>query len=262
MMKRNGFTLIELVLVIAILGIISVGFVGFINIGSNVYENVSGRDALISDARFSVERLNRELRNALPNSIRITDDGTNYCLEFIPIKTSHIYTNIAADGDPAIDEISVIKASVTYTNEDEDRVVVYPIDLNDGYDLALNKAAQIDEVDTSGNVWLIDLLGTTGISFASDSPNERLFIVDQPVSYCINEGSGQMHRSTDYDFNDSPTVVSGGVLMAENLDVSSTLPFAFDQKLQSDAIVQVNLTFVRNGETVFFSNGVHITNVP
>ena len=204
--------------------------------------------------------MNRELRNALPNSIRITDDGNNYCLEYIPIKTSHIYTNIAAEGDPAIGQLSVIKASVDYVEEDTDRVVVYPIDINDGYDLSLNKAAQIDTADTSSNVWLIDLINDT--TFASNSPNEILFIVDQPVSYCIGKLSQQMHRIEDYGFNNTPSVITGGVLMAENLDINDITPFTFDQKLQSDAIVQVNLSFERNDEHIFFSNGVHITNVP
>ncbi|WNC72907.1 type II secretion system protein [Thalassotalea psychrophila] len=259
--NRNlGFTLIELVLVIAILSIISVGFIGFINIGSNVYQNVSNRDALISDARFSVERLNRELRNALPNSIRIIDDGSTQCLEFVPIMASSIYLNIPVFPDTARDTLDIIKASVDYQTNTSDRVVVYPIDANDAYDPATsNKSVDLQSVDKSaGNRWVITV--ESDISFAADSPNERLFIVSEPVSYCATGNS--LHRHDNYGFNVNQAILVGGVLMAENINVSDGFPFTFDPKLQSDAIVQVDLRFTRNNETVFFSNGVHITNVP
>ena len=258
MIKAKGFTLIELVLVIAILGIISVGFVGFINIGSNVYQNVSNRDSLISDARFAVERLNRELRNALPNSIRIMDNGSRQCLEFVPIKTSHVYTDIPANGDLPSTDIEAIKASAFYSFSNTDRVVVYPIDQNDAYDLSLNRAQQISTVDTSTNIWKLTLNSAT--SFASDSPNEHLFIVDEPVSYCAE--TNKLERFSAYGFNNNQVILTNGVLMAEHIDISEELPFTFDVKQQSDAIVQVDLTFSQNNESVFFSNGVHIQHVP
>ncbi|TRX52801.1 type II secretion system protein J [Thalassomonas sp. M1454] len=258
MIRAKGFTLIELVLVIAILGIISVGFVGFINVGSNVYQNVSNRDSLISDARFAVERLNRELRNALPNSIRIIDDGNRQCLEFVPIKTSHVYSDIPANGDLASADIEVIKASSFYNFRNTDRAVVYPIDESDAYDLSLNKAQRINSVDTTNNTWQITLASAT--SFASDSPNQHLFIVGEPVSYCAE--TGRLERFSFYGFNNVQTILTGGVLMAEHIDTSAGLPFIFDAKQQSDAIVQVNFTFSQNNESVFFSNGVHIQHVP
>lgn len=258
--RNQGFTLIELVLVIAILGIISVGFIGFINIGSNVYQNVSNRDALISDARFSVERLNRELRNALPNSIRIIDDGSTQCLEFVPIMASSIYLNIPVFPDIARDTLDIVKASVDYQTNTDDMVVVYPIDANDAYDPATSKkAVGLVSVDkTADSRWVITV--DNDFSFAADSPNERLFIVSEPVSYCAT--NGELRRHDNYGFSANQSIVIGGVLMAENVDVSEGFPFSFDQKLQSDAIVQIDLSFTRNNETVFFSNGVHITNVP
>lgn len=258
MIKAKGFTLVELVLVIAILGIISVGFVGFINIGSNVYQNVSNRDSLISDARFAVERLNRELRNALPNSIRIMDNGNRQCLEFVPIKTSHVYVNIPANGDSASADIEAIKASAFYSFANTDRVVVYPIDENDAFDLSLGRAQQISAVDTSSNTWKVTLASAT--SFTSDSPNQHLFIVGEPVSYCAE--TDRLERFSAYGFNNNQTILTGGVLMAEHINISAGLPFIFDAKQQSDAIVQVNLTFSQNNESVFFSNGVHIQHVP
>ncbi|WP_068544953.1 PilW family protein [Thalassotalea crassostreae] len=261
--KTSGFTLLELVLVIAILGIISVGFIGFINIGSNVYKNVSSRDLLISDARFAVERLNRELRNALPNSIRIIDNnGDTQCLEFVPVLVNSIYLEIPIFPITA-GTVDIVQPSIDYTPtfNTKDRVVVYPISAHDAYDHAnISKSVKLTTIDKDATTrWTINL-AESDFSFEVESPNQRLFIVSQPVSYCVS--AGELRRSEGYGYNPAPTIINGGVLMAEHIDLSEGYPFAFDAKLQSDAIVQVNLKFTQNNESVFFSNGVHITNVP
>lgn len=267
--NKKGFTLIELVLVIAILGIISVGFIGFINIGSNVYNNVSSRDALISDARFAVERLNRELRNALPNSIRILSNSSSQCLEFVPIKSNNVYLSLPTLTDPASDSVEVVKASTTYTFNNSDRVVVYPIETEDVYNLNVSKSSEITTVDTSADSndsscepdcdysWDISL--STPMTFTADSPNNRLFIVAEPVSYCVDNGS--LWRKDDHGFLNNQSIFIDGVLMAEHIDVcnGSCFPFSYNS---TKAMVQVDLNFTRNNETIFFSNGVHITNVP
>ncbi|OUS30582.1 hypothetical protein A9Q98_04895 [Thalassotalea sp. 42_200_T64] len=258
----QGFTLIELVLVITILSIISVGFIGFITIGSNVYQNVSGRDALISDARFTVERLNRELTNALPNSIRIIDDGSTQCLEFVPIQASSFYLDIPLVPDAEKTTLDVVKASSDYQTNSKDLVIVYPTDSSDIYDHASSKKAigLTSVAKPAGNKWRITL--DSAFSFAAESPNERLFIVSEPVSYCAQSGS--LHRHQNYGFSINQSILVGGVLMAEHIDVchGSCFPFVFDSILQSVAIVQINFKFSKNDDSVFFSNGVHIRNVP
>ncbi|MDG1750525.1 MAG: type II secretion system protein, partial [Thalassotalea sp.] len=66
LVKHKGFTLIELVTVIVILGVLAVGISSFLQFGTRIFSETSARDELISSARFSVERINREVRHALP----------------------------------------------------------------------------------------------------------------------------------------------------------------------------------------------------
>jgi MSHA biogenesis protein MshO len=61
----TGFTLIELVMVILLLGILAAGVTSFIGLSTQTYLNVTERDEIISTARFALERLNREVRNSL-----------------------------------------------------------------------------------------------------------------------------------------------------------------------------------------------------
>ena len=94
LIPAKGFTLIELVTVIVLLGIMATGIGGFITLSTQTFVNVSERDELLASARFAIERLNREVSNAVPNSIRIaTDiDSNRQCLEFMPIQASTSYT--------------------------------------------------------------------------------------------------------------------------------------------------------------------------
>ncbi|MCV5497529.1 type II secretion system GspH family protein, partial [Escherichia coli] len=86
---NRGFTLVELVMVILLLGIMVTFTSQFIGIGTQIYGDASSREQLMSDARFAMERLNRELRDAVPGSERIettggTWDDTGACLRFWP----------------------------------------------------------------------------------------------------------------------------------------------------------------------------------
>lgn len=262
MKKVRGFTLIELVLTMTILGILSLGFIGFLTIGTHVYNDISSRDVIVADARFAIERLNRELRNALPNSVRTLDNANLSCMEYVPIKTAHVYTNLAIGTDVATDKISVIQSSNSYSYQGGDRVVVYSTGINDAYDTSLDKAAVIDNVNQgfATSVWQITL--NSAQTFASDSPNEHLYIVSTPVSFCLIKSAGQMYRYANYGFSSTQPTPNNGVLMAENINNQNQAPFRFTNNGMNSGIVQVNLSFTKNSETVEFSNGVHIKNVP
>ena len=80
--RVGGFTLIELVVVITVMGILSIGAVSFITDASDGYANTVRRTELGSTMRLAAERVTRELRNALPNSVRVSGN----CLEFIPVE--------------------------------------------------------------------------------------------------------------------------------------------------------------------------------
>lgn len=109
---NSGFTLVELVMVILLLGIMATFTSQFIGIGSQIYGDASSREQLMSDARFAMERLNRELRDAVPGSERIETAGgawvdSGACLRFWPISTSSRYfaLNRAMSGSTATLEL-------------------------------------------------------------------------------------------------------------------------------------------------------------
>lgn len=94
--RQSGFTLVELVIVIVILGVVSSMIAVFMRGPIDAYFAVARRTALtdLSDTVF--RRLERDVHKALPNSVRTPSTaGANQCLEFIPTKAGGRYR---ADG--------------------------------------------------------------------------------------------------------------------------------------------------------------------
>ncbi|MGO1246813.1 MAG: PulJ/GspJ family protein [Oceanisphaera sp.] len=87
-MKHRGFTLLELVIVLALISISSL--VGFRFISDMAHSQVSAteRGQALAGARFAIERLRRELSNAYGPSIYVSSNSAGEarrCLNFVPV---------------------------------------------------------------------------------------------------------------------------------------------------------------------------------
>ncbi|PKI13151.1 prepilin-type N-terminal cleavage/methylation domain-containing protein [Colwellia sp. 12G3] len=275
--RAQGFTLIELILVIIILGIMAVGISGFITLSTQTYLNATNRDGLISNARFVTERLTRELRNAVPNSIRIGESSNDkmQCIEFIPIIASTVYTDIPVAPELASKVVSVIPFEkdngTSYECDSMDGcdhlAMVYPLhhtDVYDPHDDDVGKVFAIDNVVETPNIWQINLLNTDDVHFIEDSPTHRLYIANRQVKYCVLATRIIRYNSS---IGGNLTIPGGSSpsLMAEHViaDISGHLPFKYvHSTLTRNAVVQIHLNFTRNEENYVFDHEVHINNVP
>ncbi len=264
--KVAGFTLMELIIVIIILGVMSVGITGFIKLSTQAYLNVTERDELLSNARFSVERLNREVRNAVPNSMRETRSATTHCLEFVPIIASTIYNDIPVAPEAAIKNLKVIPFQLP--NSTNPVVIVYPLNSTEVYqdhNLSSGKAFLINKYPESTTTDGIDIMElVNSVQFSQDSPTNRVYVFNTPVSYCI---SGEtITRYVDYDFEEvqplPPFSQGSNSLMAINVNFSDSSFTVINASLQRNAVVQIKLNFSRDGEDVLFDNAIHINNIP
>jgi MSHA biogenesis protein MshO len=85
MNARRGFTLIEMVVAIIVLGIVGTAFGVFIVPAINANQAVERRAALVDSAEIAVRRMARDIRIALPNSVRVSYvAGTGFAIEMIP----------------------------------------------------------------------------------------------------------------------------------------------------------------------------------
>jgi len=219
--QHSGFTLVELIAVIVILGIVSLGVTNFIGNSTQMYVDTAERDDILAKSRYSVERLNRAIRYALPNSIRVAankppgQDVNSHCLEFFPIEWSTFYLSIATGADAPIttiegpDMVSALNsANSGYddTNELEHYVVVYPTDTKQVYvsEAELTdddgRIVRVQDVRDSSRDGLKEVEFQNAISFDEESTVERFYIVSDPVSYCLvlEGGHYNLYLLSDY----------------------------------------------------------------
>lgn len=241
-LKSSGFSLIELIVVIVILGVLAASITSFIRFGTQIYTETTARDQLVSSARFAIERLNREVRNALPNSLRLTN--ANQCLEFTPIIESTIYTDIPVIPDMARDTINVIKFDEAFNSNWD--AIVYPLTTDDVYPLTSSnndKVHNVDSIVATGDEWVITL--ENDVVFAEESPTQRIYFINGSVEYCVQ----------------SNTLTRNGILMAQ--DIYNSSPFqVIAPTLQRNAMVQMHFRFEKNSEQITFNNEVQVLNVP
>lgn len=281
--KSTGFTLIELVTVIVLLGILSVGISGFLKIGSEMFVDVKNRSEIVATARFAMERLNRELRSALPNSV-VSNPTTGFdsseiqCIQYTPILSAAHYLDIPTVDANELENttLSVIEFNLNglvLDGTSDVRVVVYPIKSADIYDTSSNKTwllenTTLDESQAVGNSKQWDINFSNNVLFEADSPTRRLYFIDNKVSYCVRRtelkrfvGNNPLDEANPATFFNN-----NGVLMATDLlfDIASgEYPFRISEATQSrNSMALIKLIFSRNGESVVFNNEVHIPNAP
>ncbi|HFE37226.1 MAG TPA: type II secretion system protein [Gammaproteobacteria bacterium] len=73
--KPTGFTLIEMIIVIVLLGVISAILTPFISKAMQAYGASKARSDLVSKGRLAMERMAREIRHVVPNSLSVLNSG-------------------------------------------------------------------------------------------------------------------------------------------------------------------------------------------
>jgi MSHA biogenesis protein MshO len=96
-----GFTLVEMVVSIVLIGIVAGMVAVFVRAPVLAYRDAAARADLVDTADNALRRMARDLRLALPNSIRVSADG--HTVEFLQTKTGGRYQDEAdnlATGTP------------------------------------------------------------------------------------------------------------------------------------------------------------------
>lgn len=257
----GGFTLVELVAVIVLLGVVAVASTQFIGQAVGIYSDSSRRDALQQQARFVTERISRELRNALPGSVRVAANAGNtvQCLEFVPLITASSYLQTVAD--VPISSVEIV--DVGYSFSTGDKLAIYPIDETSVYQ-SPSAIRLLTAVGVAGPGK--QLLNFSAYQFPSESPTRRAFIVNGPVSVCASDG--QINRYSGYSLAATQAVppAASAVLLAEAIRLNDSGPvtvFEYSNgTLQRSAVVNMDLRFQSEDEWLRFSQQVFVRNTP
>lgn len=264
---QQGFTLVELVAVIVLLGVIGVGLVNFIASSVEAYREVTRRDEVAQVGRFAVERVSRELRSALPGSVRTSGN----CIEFVPVQGASIYSDLPVFGfNTAANQFSVVNFIRRGTIS---RAAVYTLAAAEVYGSG-NHLIEIDfsSANTVAGETSFDFVNPSQ-RFAEQSPGRRIYFVDQPVSFCVTgpASARQLNRYGDYGYNatqQSPP--PDGFLLAEFIqlvdDGNVVTPFTYSAgTLQRNGTVHLDFRFLVRGTTaewIRFNHDVALRGIP
>lgn len=264
--QQTGFTLIEMVMVIVILGILSIGTSRFIDVAVSGYVDTNNRNKMASAMVVASEKLSREIRRALPNSVRIGGDtaSKDNCLELIPIIAGSRYVSVPLTSAAG----SFEAVSLGQTSPISAFIAVYPININDLYtptDVTPGSMTGTRATIPTGGGQINVTLGANH-RFKKNSPTRRFFAVDEPIAYCQPSGSNRIYRYTNYGFNSAVSLPPSGAtrdLLIDEASRSSPIVFNYASSTRTrNAVVSFELTTNINGENLALAQEVQIRNVP
>ncbi|MDO8698950.1 MAG: type II secretion system protein [Rhodoferax sp.] len=267
-LRQQGFTLIELVMVIVIMGVIGGIVAVFMKSPIDAYFDTARRAALTDVADTTVRRMARDIRKALPNSIRQLN---SQCIEFIPTKTGGRYRaeeTVAGDGTSlnfsATDTtFNMLGDNGTLAADQQiaagDLIAVYNLGIAGSDAYAGDNTSVVSSV-ANGTETVITIASK---KFPLASGSNRFHVVpgsEKVVAY-ICDGSGNLLRNANYAYTTSSTCpTAGATVMANKIAACNFVYNGSD--LQRNALVQLGITFAEKGESVNLYHEVHVNNTP
>ena len=253
-------------MVIAITGIIAAVVATFIRAPVQGYFDAARRAELTDTADTAVRRIGRDLRQALPNSVRVTSVGTVSYLEFLQTSDGGRYRADgpgdtldfeAAAGDTTFE---VLGPAVAMVPGALNLLAIYNLGIP-GADAYLgNNTSPISAINAATNV-----VTMAARQFPFPSPDNRFQIISSPVTYVCDPGTGTLTRFWNYPIQGGqPVGFAAGTAQGVLATNVAGCTFTYDQLVinQRTGVVSIWLQLRQSGETVDLYHEVHVSNVP
>lgn len=286
-----GFTLLEFIIVMTLIGILSSVLFNMIRGPMQAFVAVKERATLVDIVDTALQRMTREIRLVLPYSIRVssstaveflrTVDGGRYReqglgrLRFnVDSDTFSVLNALANPGG-----IQTGSGPAACINGTADCLVVFNIGQPKTVVAAAASGLSANaylgtSVNYDGNIATISAALANSLSFDNSgvgpppwrfgmsSPQQRFHIVDTPVSYVCS--AGQITRYSGYPIQDVQPVppASGGNLLIDQVtgcDFTYSPPSSTKFGLLT---MRIEVTDPGSGQSVALIQQVHVSNIP
>lgn len=277
---QRGFTLIEAIVSIAVLGILAAAVAVFIRSPVQGYVDTAYR-AVLSDAGDSgMRRIGRDVGAALPNSLRTTSGGSNACFEMLPMIAGGRYQqqkSAANTGDPldltATDTSFNVLGQINLTACTSaaacgSQLVIYNLGI---------AGADAYAGDNTSTISTISILPTTSITFAPKqfpfaSPGKAFQVIPNYSVVYSCPGDGTLYRMTRsrslYSagrLSTCPSAAQAGEVSTVVALVTNVSSCGFNYLPAVDgrnSILSISLALTLNNETVTLYDQLSVNNVP
>lgn len=282
---NDGFTLVELVITIALSAIVVSFMAVFISGPVEAYAAQSRRAELVDLAENSLRRITRDVRRALPNSVRLNSTGSVVALEMLNTVDGARYRDRPPPGDPdkrlqfaqpdaAFNSVGSFRNITRPFSSDTHYLSIYNVGVPgaNAYELAnvitppgTRIDIDVDALPGEDNVRL-----TPAFKFAFASPDQRMFLSDGAVTWLCDSAAGTLMRYSGYAIASSQTsrdsnaelIAAGAASTLVTNRVSSCSMSYAPGTSQRAGLVTIALDVANAGETVSLLHQVHVDNVP
>lgn len=281
--SERGFTLVELIMVIVLTGVIGGMVAVFMKSPIDAYFDSARRAGLTDAADTVTRRMARDLRSALPNSIRSVG---SQCVEFIPTKTGGRYR---AESGGAGDVLDFAAADTSFNmlgrNADlpadqriaaSDLIAVYNLGILGSDAYADDNISVVTSASGEAGTPVESIVTINSKLFPLASASNRFQVIpgaEQVVRYvCVGatgtnaqgDGNGVLYRQVLTlplaAAAACPATVTGAAVMASRV---SSCSFDYSgSDLQRNALLVMTLGLTERNETVRLQHEVHVNNTP
>jgi len=276
-------TLIELVVVITLTSIVICFAALFIVKPMEAFTAERQRAQLTDAADGALRLLSRDLRAALPNSVRVASSGTVTALEFMATvdgaryQDNGPYTNAAlwldfTQADTAFSTTVPFSQVTLPFTASSDYLVIYNVGVPGAsvYESA-NVITQPNttitiQAGSAANVQLVTL--SKSMQFIWPSPGKRVYLVSGPVSYLCDTSTGLLTRYSGYSIlatqpTAASTLTAAGASAGTVTNSLSACAFTYAPGTASrTGLATLSLTLAANSQLVQLVHQVHLVNSP
>ena len=279
----RGFTLIELVITITV-GSIVVAFMAlFIVMPMNAYSTQTQQAALVDAADSALRFMARDLRSALPNSVRVTSGGTVTALELLATADGARYQDGGPVSNPAL-VLDFTAADGAFATTVPFTQLTLPWTSSSYYLSIYNvgvpgaNAYQMTNVITPAGTTITIAAGATAnqnlvtlspaFQFAFGSPGKRVYLVSGPVSYLCDTAAATLTRYSGYTIAGAQPAsaaalsAAGATAALVAANVASCQFTLTTGTAERNALATLTLQISQNGQSVQLLNEVQVVNAP
>ncbi len=290
MKNARGFTLVEMIVVIVLIGIMGGTMVMYFKPALQAYQAVGRRAGLSNQADTALRMMSNEIRSAVPNSLRVVN---SQCFELVPSSDGGRYRtgpNISwdtahttnpsryIDMSEAVQVFDVL-TSFTTTPTPGDYLVIGNQNTDDVYNLVnVGEIASIQVPPPSTQLGQSRITLTAPRQFPVGYDGGRFLIIPkakQAVTYFCSgagttpaadkTGTGTLYRYSAYGFKAAAACPPANASSAKVASKVASCKFTYDPNAgatQQSGYMQMQLTLSDEGESVSLSYGAHVDNVP
>lgn len=282
-MRSRGFTLVELVITISISSIVLSFMAMFILTPMNAYSSQTRRADLVDAADSALRIMGRDLRVAVPNSVRIGGGGSISAIELLASVDGARYRDSGPLADPAreldfSDADGAFATTVPFGyvslpfSSSTHYLVIYNVGVPgaNAWDMANVITPMGTQIDIAAGAAANENLVTLAPAyrFAWGSPNKRVFLVEGPVTYLCDTSAGTLTRYSGYAISATQPVTAvalaaAGATAARVAADVGACDFSFSAgTAQRTGLATLALQLTRAGERIQLLHQVHLVNAP